>query len=244
MRGTPGGATAPIAPTNFGSGELIATSRSIVWRDGPEIVDAPLAGTTTPRVLATPPEPTGFAADTSHLYVRGADGLTAIDLDTLEARLITVDRSAEAVAIDGDALIVTRCASVLGGAGLWRIAIADGQIEELAAGVCATTIELDDRYISTLDRLDDTSPVGVIRTPRGGGPPVFLVESDGLLLAVRDGFVYTTSRGQVLRAAVSGAGVTVVREFEAIGIAVDDTTVYWTERAGTQTVLASMPLPP
>lgn len=232
-----------LAPSTGGIGEIHVTNRSVIWVGDGVISEAPLTGTTTPRVLGNfTIGPFTIAVDDAHVFYAREQELVDISLDGTPDRVVSADQFALSVAIAGDELIGTSCAQTMGVLGLWRIAIAGGLRDELGPAFCPQALALDDYYVYTSDRVTVDGPLGIVRTPIEGGDPVLVVENQDLTFAVRDGFVYANQHDQIVRAAPDGT-VTVLHDGRASGLAVDDTTLFWTDTSTGTLALHSAPLP-
>lgn len=243
VRQEPGGPAAVIASAQPSQQDVAVTETDVLWvgsaEGKPAVFRLPLAGgaaTLAARVSGGG----GIAADTDYLYFsRVSEGLPGGLYE--QALASGAERSLSdtfglGIALAGGDLIGTNCN--LAGDGVFRIHRSGGQRQALVADAhCPLSVLVDDSHVYFMDAATggnerSLEALAVFTVPLEGGAARQLVTDVDRVpsFAVRDGFVYARRGGSIVRVNVaSGARTTLAVAPEAVGIAVGDRDVYWTE---------------
>jgi hypothetical protein len=189
--------------------------------------------------------PIGFAADDEQLYFTrtagsGAGELVEVTLASGDQRAIGGSPYALGLAVDEAHVFGTSCSVDEPGNGIWRVEREGGEPATLVANTyCPVAIALSDGYVYYSDDANPAEPIGVrgvLRAPTGGGNPEFVTAS--ATFAVADGVVYASQGDAIVRATDDGERVEVAHTASggAVGIAIGDDTLYWTEAGADGTL--------
>jgi hypothetical protein len=226
------------AATPDDSAQITVTATDVVWLDaGLAIRRVATNGGEAALVATGNAGPIGITTDDDYLYHTRADAndepeLVEVALSTGEERVVDRGQHALGLALDGDDLFGTSCSAEHPGDGVWRVPRAGGdRVIVVPNTYCPIAIAVVGEHVYFADKADVNDPAavrGVLRAPATGGSAQFVTASAAF--AVADGFVYAVQDDAIVRVSAKGEVVAVARASGAVGIAIGDDTLYWTER--------------